>query len=178
MEILMTSIIIATDGSLSAERAVHIGADIAKSRKADVCVVSVLDGRPIPESIIAMAETEHLVDQPAGGHIANIANVPTWIMEGVRAAAQTEEMIDIRHAVADLAMEKARTILGEAGVTSITEQVSEGDAADIILQAAARQGAEMIVMGTRGLGALKSLIMGSTSKQVAAQADCPCVTVT
>jgi len=174
----MTSIIIATDGSLSAERAVHIGADIAKSRKADVCVVSVLDGRPIPESIIAMAETEHLVAQSANAHVANIANVPTWMMEGVRAAAQTEEMIDIRHAVADLAMEKARTILGEAGVTSIIEQISEGDAADTILQAAERDGAEMIVMGTRGLGALKSIFIGSTSRQVAENAECSCVTVT
>jgi len=174
----MTSIIIATDGSLSAERAVHIGADIAKSRNADVCVVSVLDDRPIPESIIAMAETEHLVEQASDAHISNIANVPMWMTEGVRAAAQTEEMIDIRHAVADLAMEKARAILGEAGITAITEQISEGDAADIILQAAERESAEMIVMGTRGLGALKGLVIGSTSRQVAEHAECSCVTVT
>ena len=174
----MTSILVATDGSISAERAVHIGADIAKSRRADVVLLSVIDDQPIPEPIKVMAETEHVVDRPPNTHSAHIANIPSWMMEGVNAAAQAEERIQLRQAMADLAIEKAQTILGEAGITATSVHVTEGDAVQTIIQTAAREHAEMIIMGTRGLGAMRSLIFGSTSKRVAEQATCSCITVT
>ncbi len=174
----MTSILVATDGSISAERAVHIGADIAKSRRADVVLLSVIDDTPIPESIRVMAETEHVVDRSPTVHQAHIANVPSWMMEGVRAAAAAEETIRLRQAVADLAIEKARVILGEAGLTPTSEHVVEGVAADVITDTAKREQVEMIVMGTRGLGALRSMVFGSTSRQVTETADCSCITVT
>lgn len=174
----MTTIIIATDGSLSAERAVHVGADIAKSRRADVCVISAIDDRPIPDSLRAIAETEHLVDRAPEAHQPHLSNIPTWMMEGVHAAAQAEEQLQLRRVIAELAMEKARAILGEAGVENVTEQIGEGDATEMILRAAKREDAEMIVMGTRGIGALKSLVYGSTSAEVSKEAQCTCVTVT
>lgn len=174
----MTTIIIATDGSLCAERAVHVGADIARSRGADVVVISAIDDRPIPDSLRAIAETEHLVDPAPAGREPHLWNVPAWMMEGVHAAAQAEEQLQLRHLIADLAMEKARAILGEAGVEHVSEQIGEGDATDMILRAAVREDADMIVMGTRGIGALKSLVYGSTSQEVAKEAQCTCVTVT
>jgi nucleotide-binding universal stress UspA family protein len=36
---------------------------------------------------------------------------------------------------------------------------------------------DLIVMGTRGLGRLPSLIMGSQSQKVVSQADCPVLLV-
>lgn len=174
----MTTIIIATDGSLCAERAVHVGADIARSRNADVVVISAIDDRPIPDSLRAIAETEHLVERASEAHEPHLSNVPTWMMEGVHAAAQAEEQMQLRHVIADLAMEKARAILKEAGVENFKEEVGEGDATEIILRAAMREDAGMIVMGTRGIGAFKSLVYGSTSQEVAKEAACTCVTVT
>jgi nucleotide-binding universal stress UspA family protein len=174
----MTVIVIATDGSLSAERAVHIGADIAKARRADVVLVSAIDTAPIPDSLRAMAETEHVIDATPEVHDAHRANIPSWMMQGVLAAARAQETINLRRAVSDLALEKARAILGEAGVTQITDRVAEGAAADVIVQAAEAEHAEMVVMGSRGLGALETFLHGSTSKSVAERTDRTCVVVT
>ena len=174
----MTTIIIATDGSLCAERAVHVGADIARSRGGEVVVISAIDDRPIPDSLRAIVETEHPAAPASAPHGPQPSNVPAWMVEGVHAAAQGEEQLQLRHVIADLAIEKARAVLNEAGVVSFREQISEGDATEIILRAARREDADMIVMGTRGISALKSLVYGSTSQEVAREATCTCVTVT
>ena len=54
---------------------------------------------------------------------------------------------------------------------------SEGDPADCILETAAREKADMIVIGSRGLSNLKSLLVGSVSHKVSHLADCTCVSV-
>jgi nucleotide-binding universal stress UspA family protein len=46
-----------------------------------------------------------------------------------------------------------------------------------IVDAAERDGADVIVMGTRGLSGLRSLLLGSTSHQVAQHARCPVLIV-
>jgi nucleotide-binding universal stress UspA family protein len=174
----MTSIVVATDGSLSAERAVHVSADIAKSRRADVVLVTIIDEKPIPDEIVALAEVEHMADHAPQAHAAHRANIPFWMMEGAHAAARAEESIAIRRSIADLALQKARSILVEAGVETINETVMEGDPTKLILAAAEDANAEMIVLGTRGLGTLETLVHGSTSTEVAKQANCTTVTVT
>ncbi len=50
----------------------------------------------------------------------------------------------------------------------------EGPAADAILRAAEAQHADLIVMGSRGLGGIQALL-GSVSTQVMRQAACPVV---
>ena len=51
----------------------------------------------------------------------------------------------------------------------------EGQAAEVLLEQAA--GAELIVVGNRGLGGFKSLLLGSVSQQVVHHATCPVVVV-
>ena len=52
-------------------------------------------------------------------------------------------------------------------------RVVEGDPREEIVTAARSWGADLIVMGARGLGALKELLLGSVSLGVAAHAPCP-----
>ena len=52
-----------------------------------------------------------------------------------------------------------------------------GVPAEAILQAARAEKADLIVMGTRGLGALGSLFLGSQSQRVVAEAPCPVLLV-
>lgn len=51
------------------------------------------------------------------------------------------------------------------------------DPPDAIVAAGEAQGARAIVIGSRGLGALKSKLLGSTSKEVLHRATCPVVVV-
>lgn len=56
-------------------------------------------------------------------------------------------------------------------------RVLVGSAAPAILEEAAEVAATLIVVGARGRGALKSALLGSVSRDVAAGADCPVVVV-
>ena len=53
----------------------------------------------------------------------------------------------------------------------------EGDATEEILQAADDAGADLIVMGTHGRGAIARALLGSTAEAVVRHANCPVLTV-
>lgn len=55
--------------------------------------------------------------------------------------------------------------------------VREGRAAEAILDAAASSGADLIVLGSRGLSAIQSLLLGSVSYRVAHEAGCPVLVI-
>ena len=63
------------------------------------------------------------------------------------------------------------------GVPKEDALLLEGAPAEAILQAARAEKADLIVMGTRGLGALGSLFLGSQSQRVVAEAPCPVLLV-
>ena len=52
-----------------------------------------------------------------------------------------------------------------------------GDAAEAILRVADAEGADLNIMGGRGPGGLKSLVVGSVSQKVSHLANCTCITV-
>ena len=57
------------------------------------------------------------------------------------------------------------------------ERVTRGRAYREILKVAKDEGAELIVMGVQGRGALDRLVFGSTTHHVIREADCPILTV-
>lgn len=63
-----------------------------------------------------------------------------------------------------------RKILEEKGVTGVTTVVKEGHPAEEILETARQDGADMIIVGSRGRRA-QSLLMGSISREVANSAE-------
>ena len=68
--------------------------------------------------------------------------------------------------------QNARAEIGEVPGL-LEEEILEGPAAEALLAVAETRHADLIVMGTRGLGRLGSLLIGSQSQKVAAQANCP-----
>lgn len=55
--------------------------------------------------------------------------------------------------------------------------VREGYPATVIEEEAGRLGADLVVIGTRGLTGLKHLLLGSTAERVVQKAPCPVLTV-
>ena len=56
-------------------------------------------------------------------------------------------------------------------------RVEVGDPAETVLDIAEEEESDLIVMGSRGFGTFRRLLMGSVSSQVLAQAHCPVLVV-
>ncbi len=84
---------------------------------------------------------------------------------------------DVLQAVADQIAEKTRKTVANKGVGDINVTIVDGNPADQILTTVDKVGANMIVMGSRGLGNLKGMLVGSTSHKVAQLSKCTCITV-
>lgn len=72
-------------------------------------------------------------------------------------------------------LKQAKTLIGE-GVT-IHEEMLFGSPAETILDAADRYACDLIIMGTRGLGGLKGLLMGSQIQKVLSLSNIPVLAV-
>lgn len=81
---------------------------------------------------------------------------------------------EIEKASAD-ALEREIDETAEGSDVTIERFVQEGPAADVIVDAS--KDAELIVVGTRGRGAIATLVLGSTSHHVVQHAHCPVVVV-
>lgn len=62
-------------------------------------------------------------------------------------------------------LKPAAELLGKAGVR-FEQEMRRGDAASVIVHRAEELGCDVIAMGTRGLGAFASLVLGSTAMKV------------
>ena len=74
-------------------------------------------------------------------------------------------------------IDHAVSIAKTKGIDDVVTRVSEGDAANRILKMAEDVKADMIVIGTRGYGPLKALLMGSVSQKISQLAQCACLTI-
>ncbi|HEX8963934.1 MAG TPA: universal stress protein [Rhodocyclaceae bacterium] len=76
---------------------------------------------------------------------------------------------DAAKARVEAALETARA----AGAEATGRVVTNGKAHEAILAAARDAGADLVVIGRRGLGRFEHALLGSTSEQVASRAGCP-----
>ncbi len=74
------------------------------------------------------------------------------------------------------AVEEAKTLLAESGIDA-RSAAPVGDAAAEIVRIAEESGADLIVLGARGLNPLKRLVLGSVSTKVLHQAPCDVLVV-
>jgi nucleotide-binding universal stress UspA family protein len=73
-------------------------------------------------------------------------------------------------------VERARATLQAAGARA-TGRVASGRPHEAILDVGREVGADLIVLGRRGIGGVERLMLGSTSERVAGYADCPVLVV-
>jgi nucleotide-binding universal stress UspA family protein len=59
----------------------------------------------------------------------------------------------------------------------VSQHLQIGDTASVILSMAKKESADLIIMGSRGLGTIKEHVLGSVSHQVATHAPCPTLIV-
>jgi nucleotide-binding universal stress UspA family protein len=75
-------------------------------------------------------------------------------------------------------IERSRTRSGRITAPAIHPVVRTGaPAADAILRYAEEEGADLIVLGTRGFGAIRRALIGSVASTIARRAPCPILLV-
>jgi nucleotide-binding universal stress UspA family protein len=141
------NLLIATDGSELAGRAVAEGVGLAAAMAGGVVIVNVV----VPLSSL-------------GGRDEMFAGEPP----AIRKAA-----VDYLLAESRVALETAARIAAAANVPCRTRQIEHDHAWRAILDAAKEEGCELIVMATHGRSGLSAVVLGSQTSKLLAHADRP-----
>jgi nucleotide-binding universal stress UspA family protein len=109
-------------------------------------------------------------------YVANIVSVISNFDQIPNASGYVTEQValDMEEAGKSVLDEFAKAIPQDVAVKSVFEVGSPGPA---ILSVAKKYNADLIVMGSRGLGPLKGLFMGSVSSYIVSHSTCPALIV-
>ncbi len=91
-------------------------------------------------------------------------------------SATTLEQLDVLKGKAKQMLEEYK-ITAEKNAVPIEITVNQGDPARIIIELARTRSYDLIIMGTRGIGTFRELLLGSVSQKVIHHADCPVMVV-
>ena len=173
---MMKRVLIATDGSMNAEKAVAMGADLAAKFDAEVVLLHVLLRDHLSDAMRHLAESEyHAADKPFADAIGQIPNARFPLVHLLPKDAASPA--DALRAAADQVLHRAETIAREHGATKIKTMTEDGRPAARISQVAEETGADLIVTGARGLSNLTAMVLGSVSQRLASTAPVSCLTV-
>jgi nucleotide-binding universal stress UspA family protein len=87
-----------------------------------------------------------------------------------------QQVVDARLGEANASLEEAKCAVGNLPA-EVHCDLLEGDPAEAIINVATIRKCNVIVMGSRGLGRLSGLLLGSTSQKVVSHAPCPVLIV-
>jgi nucleotide-binding universal stress UspA family protein len=136
-------------------------------------IVVGVDGSPASIEALKFALAEA---RARGGEVkaVNVWHVPAIVYEGAWTAAPVDLNVypKIADATIRTALEKAAA---EATGVTVIPIVRKGHAADVLCEIAAD--ADLLVVGSRGLGGFRGLLLGSVSQQCAHHAPCPVVII-
>lgn len=130
---------------------------------------------PVDGSAHSDRATQHVITmlQGCGGHQVLLINVQAPIdAPEVRSHMRADEIEAMQTSRGGDALVSARALLEKAGI-ACAPNVLLGPVAETIAQFAADQGCDQIVMGTRGLGALGGMLMGSVATKLLHLTDRP-----
>lgn len=102
----------------------------------------------------------------------HLLNVQTALSSGVSRFTSTEQLQGYHREQAESALASARAILDAVKVPYVTH-IGIGEPAHVIAHYANEKSIDQIVMGTRGLGTVAGLMMGSVTTKVLSLTDVP-----
>lgn len=103
--------------------------------------------------------------------VVSYESIPPYLGEPNMQYAIDARMKDAQ-SVLESAMKEVGKIPGE-----VHTELLEGSPAETIIEVAATRQSDLIVMGSRGLGRLAGLVLGSNSQKVVSHAHCPVLIV-
>lgn len=175
---VIKKVLIATDGSEHARKAVEFGSDIAAKYGAEVVLVHVLLRDELSENLRHMAEVEYHAGETSTSLSEAIAMIPEGRFPAASLQPKSAQSPGAAlRAVADQVLSEAEHRAQEHGVSKVSRQIEDGDPVKRILEVAKDTQADLIVTGTRGLSDFKALMAGSVSHKLMHLAPVTCIAV-
>ena len=177
---MFKTILVATDSSDHADKAVAVAGDLAAKYDADITLVHALLRRDTEaKELRSLIDVQKLPDnlREEFERFERIQRLRKVSTSGVVISVAIPVPEDLLVAVGNAIIDKAESIAKEHGASKINRVIAEGDPADVIIDYASSESADLIVMGTRGLSDLQGIIVGSVSHKVSHLADCTCISV-
>jgi nucleotide-binding universal stress UspA family protein len=156
-------ILVAVDGSPNAQRALDHAIALAARDGARLTVLhAVLESAP-PPGLLQWARVEHLIEdeRPAPETPSSFYGRLGLAGTGAPRSVPHRVRVALGQAILDAAVHHAR----ESGVANVEPVLEDGDPAELIAEVQAAGGHDLLVLGTRGLGTLKGLLVGSVSQK-------------
>lgn len=139
---MFKTIVVGTDGSETATQAVHQAVELAKELGATVEIVSAYE--PVPAQRLRQERRE----------------APEELQWAINPREDVEATLEAAAGIADAAGLKVNT------------HRRQGDPADAILDVAEEIGADLIVVGNKGMTGAKRFLLGSVPNKVSHHAPC------
>ena len=173
---MFKSIVVAYDGSAHASRALQKAATLASAEKARLGIIYVLDAEHmnLPVEIRKMGEIEHIIE-PMPSLLVNFEQAPPNLANDLAKSSADSQRAMLQYA--DYLLTRAGEDARDLGATEVEARTVSGDPAEEVVNFAAERNADLIVCGSRGLGRMKELLLGSTSHKIVQLAECDCLTV-
>ena len=146
---MIKKILIAVDGSIHSLKCAEFGAEVAKGVGAEVLLYHVVKPYQLPDSLRAFAKAEHMATIDAD----LLKRGAQHLLAGTLAVAR------------------------KAGVKDVEIETEEGPIARSIVGRAKSFKADLIVIGSRGMGDVEGMLRGGVSHRVETLAKCPVLVV-
>ncbi len=135
---MISKILIATDGSASANRALELAVELAKVHNASLYAINVIRQIQIPPEMQNMARVESL----------------------------GENRLSVLEFIANQILDDAEKRIQAKGAILAKKSIGHEDPATSISKYAKKHEIDLVVVGTRGLSKVKALLLGSVSRKV------------
>lgn len=141
---MFEKIVVAVDGSEGSSKALKLAAGLQKAVGGELLIVTIFRHHSLLEASMSMVRP----DEP-------------------------ENLDDAMRAHAKQVVDEAKQTAAAEGAANIRGFVKAGQPARSIVKFAEEHGADLVVVGSRGLGDVEGFLLGSVSHKVTSLAKCP-----
>jgi nucleotide-binding universal stress UspA family protein len=171
------AILAAVDGSADGEQVAATAGELAAMCGSRLILAFIADPGAACDDLGKLAQTEHVGSGAPSTLHPNIAQVPGWLDDAFGKVEGAASMREVLETLGAQVLDRAEVLANEKGAENVSRVIEDGDPASHLLDIADRENADLIVVGSRGLGRLRELLIGSVSHKVAMLAKCPCLIV-
>lgn len=173
---MIKRIVTGVDGSKASRDALEWACELAVAHKARLVLIHVLLQGVSLERLHLLAKEENFLDE-IREDLHQIGLAPTAIpnMVGVTPLVAVPDIVLKK--IGKCLLRQAEAKAKNRGVLNITCRLSEGDPAQAILRCSTETSSDLIIMGSRGLSGIQSLVLGSVSRKVLQECPCACLIV-